>query len=173
MNMNVNRAQNNVGVFKENPSEVTSLSQMMSNKAPAKSETPIAEEPPAPPPLAEEDKEKVKLYSEFKNKILDGTSRSREEVSLLLKEILSTIKLASHKKTEAKMGALRVTIEAIDQNPDQNNSSLRKTLLDEFKGLMNVKKLNRKITERFLNPTKENGGLDIYGNSRKEWYKHL
>jgi hypothetical protein len=164
MSIYVNGAQNDFNVFEAPPSEVAmgSLDEIMSSKVLAMNES----EEGLPPGSAEET-----LFKEFAAKVLDGTVRNQKEISLLLKEMASALGIPGHDLVTKKY-AINAVIQMIDKEVGIDNSQLRKTLMSEFNSLRFTEKLHRKLLERIVAPTVQNGGLDFYGDKRKDLFKN-
>ncbi|MCD6027716.1 MAG: hypothetical protein K0R08_2235 [Solimicrobium sp.] len=170
MNIGVNSIPKELNTVAGKTTEVMSLDQLMSGRVAPKATALSPTSTTAAPIFSEAE---LQFFSAFTQKITDGTVRTRKEISVILKEMASATPIKGYKLTQAKMDALKSAIDTIDNTPGKDNSSLRNSLLDEFKSLMRIRKLHRQISQRILNPTMENGGLDLFGNPRKEWFKHL
>ena len=182
MNLNIHKTQNDFGVYQGNSTEM-SLDQIMSVKAKtaqATAKPEVARKAGAPgiasdspgderssiQPISKEEQ----LFMEFRDKALDGTQRSRKELAEILKNMAKKLGIPDY-DLGTKKYALMAAIKGVDDGL-VDSASLRKELMGEFSKMWYGDKVQTRVLERMLKPTRENGGLDMMGRNLKEWYKH-
>jgi|GEM_PF-6828284 len=119
-----------------------------------------------------QDEEFARRWDLFSKTVLDGTVRSPTELRRLVKEFTENDGEPYFKTCREQIFALRQAIMNMpdEQISESDNATIKKSLVDASYGLFTLLQMNQKTIDKWLNPSIQNGGLDMQGHANM-WEK--